>query len=161
MLDTLGVEMDVDLYTQTPKAAAGEIGRLGLWSGTTAVAITAGTDRPGTPAIPGGPAADAGLLLASWRMSLDGGALQDGEPYLAGTARADVAWLSGGTAPTGSGSSDGDVVTISGPDGSLRLPMRSRPAWSTTSSGCRRGSTAGPPRNGSGPVSGRGSASPA
>ena len=32
ILDTLGVEMDVDLYTQTPAAAAAEIGRLGVWS---------------------------------------------------------------------------------------------------------------------------------
>ena len=56
VLDTLGVEMDVDLYTQTPAAAAGEIGRLGVWSGTTAVAITAGTDRPGIAATADGPA---------------------------------------------------------------------------------------------------------
>ena len=123
VLDTLGVEMDVDLYTQTPAAAAGEIGRLGVWSGTTAVAITAGTDRPGTPATPGGPAADAGLLLASWRMGLDGGRMQDGEPHLAGTAKADVAYLSGGTASR-LGLIPGDVVAISGPDGSLELPMR-------------------------------------
>ena len=33
ILDTLGVEMDVDLYTQTPAAAAAEIARLGVWSG--------------------------------------------------------------------------------------------------------------------------------
>ena len=33
ILDTLGVEMDVDLYTQTPAAANAEINRLGIWSG--------------------------------------------------------------------------------------------------------------------------------
>ena len=33
ILDTLGVEMDVDLYTQTPVAAAAELARLGVWSG--------------------------------------------------------------------------------------------------------------------------------
>ncbi len=37
ILDTLGVEMDVDLYTQTAAAAAGEMARLGVWSGPRAV----------------------------------------------------------------------------------------------------------------------------
>ncbi|HEY4992255.1 MAG TPA: NADH-quinone oxidoreductase subunit G, partial [Nakamurella sp.] len=32
ILDTLGVEMDVDLYTQTPAAALAEIARLGVWT---------------------------------------------------------------------------------------------------------------------------------
>ena len=36
ILDTLGVEMDVDLYTQTPAAAMAEINRLGVWSGSPA-----------------------------------------------------------------------------------------------------------------------------
>ncbi len=33
ILDTLGVEMDVDLYTQTPASAMGELTRLGVWDG--------------------------------------------------------------------------------------------------------------------------------
>src|SRR4029079_72300 len=33
VLDTLAVEMDVDLFTQTPAAAAGEFARLGLRTG--------------------------------------------------------------------------------------------------------------------------------
>ena len=49
--------------------------------------------------------------------------MQDGEPHLAGTAKADVAYLSGGTASR-LGLIPGDVVAISGPDGSLELPMR-------------------------------------
>ena len=31
ILDTLGVEMDVDLYTQTPAAAAAPLARRGGW----------------------------------------------------------------------------------------------------------------------------------
>ena len=33
ILDTLGVEMDVDLYTQTPAAASADMARLGVWTG--------------------------------------------------------------------------------------------------------------------------------
>jgi NADH-quinone oxidoreductase subunit G len=115
VLDTLGVEMDVDLYTQTPAAAAAEIERLGPWTG--------GSGAVSAPAVvPAGPAAGEGPVLASWRMNLDGGRLQDGEPHLAGTAKADVAYLSGATAAR-YGLIPGDQLTISGPDGSVGLPL--------------------------------------
>ncbi len=44
VLDTLGVEMDVDLYTQTPAAAAAEIERLGPWTG--AMGLPGAPNRP-------------------------------------------------------------------------------------------------------------------
>ena len=63
-----------------------------------------------------------GIALASWRMNLDGGALQDGEPYLAGTARADVARLSPATAARLE-LVDGDPVNVVTRSGAIRLPL--------------------------------------
>ena len=114
ILDTLGVEMDVDLYTQTPKAATGEMRRLGLHSGTRAHAPLA---SPGDHATAAG-----GVRLATWRMNLDGGALQDGEPFLAGTARADLARVSAATANR-LGLADGAEVTVTAGGGSVRMPL--------------------------------------
>ena len=53
VLDTLGVEMDVDLYTQTPGAAAAEIERLGPWTGSSALpgAAVDGAEHPQHPGL--------------------------------------------------------------------------------------------------------------
>ncbi len=91
VLDTLGVEMDVDLFTQTPAAAAADLARLGAYGGP----------HPAPPAVPAPPQPAPGAgqaLLATWRRLLDNGSLQDGEPHLAGTARPVVALLSEATA---------------------------------------------------------------
>jgi NADH-quinone oxidoreductase subunit G len=47
--------------------------------------------------------------------------MQDGEPFLAGTAPKPVARLSTGSA-AGLGVADGEPVTVSGPAGSVTLP---------------------------------------
>ncbi|QUH05248.1 NADH-quinone oxidoreductase subunit G [Saccharopolyspora erythraea] len=90
VLDTLAVEMDADLFTQTPAAAAGELERLGTGTAPrpTAPDQPAPTVRPGPDQV----------LLATWRQLLDDGSLQDGEPNLAGTARRPVARISQRTA---------------------------------------------------------------
>ncbi|MFZ0907324.1 MAG: molybdopterin dinucleotide binding domain-containing protein, partial [Mycobacterium sp.] len=56
------------------------------------------------------------------RMLLDSGRLQDGEPYLAGTARTPVVRLSAGTADA-IGAADGDQVTVSTDRGAITLPL--------------------------------------
>ena len=61
-------------------------------------------------------------VLASWRLLLDAGRLQDGEPYLAGTARPPVARLSAATAAE-IGVADGDLVTVSTERGAITLPL--------------------------------------
>ena len=70
-------------------------------------------------------------MLASWRQLLDSGVMQDGEPHLAATARPTVAMVSAKTA-----AGLGDTVTVTGPAGSLTLPVRWRMS-STPSSGSR------------------------
>ena len=61
-------------------------------------------------------------LLATWRLLLDAGRLQDGEPFLAGTARAAHARLSAGTA-SAIGVTDGDLLTVSTDRGSVSVPV--------------------------------------
>lgn len=78
VLDTLGVEMDADLFTQTPAAAAG-LEQLGSRRpGGVAPDHTAGrARRPGY----------GQAVLATSRQMIDDGSLQVDEPALAGTAR--------------------------------------------------------------------------
>lgn len=118
ILDTLGVEMDVDLFTQTPVAARADLGRLGRWTGEVPADPLAET----TAVLDGTETAGTGFRLTSWRMNLDHGSLQAGEPYLAGTARPDVIRLSK-TDTTRLGLVHGGPVTVSGPAGSVTLPL--------------------------------------
>ena len=74
-----------------------------------------GRQRAAAPSRRGRGAAPPGTgeaVLAGWRMLLDAGRLQDGEPHLAGTARPPVARLSAATAAE-IGAADGDPVTVS------------------------------------------------
>ncbi|QFU94149.1 NADH-quinone oxidoreductase subunit G [Amycolatopsis sp. YIM 10] len=108
VLDTLAVEMDADLFTQTPAAAAGDLARL---------ATRRGGKAPEVPAS-AAPKPGAGqAVLATWRQLLDKGTLQDGEPHLAGTARQVVARLSEATA------NGMETVTVSTERGAITLPV--------------------------------------
>ncbi|MGH3752289.1 MAG: NADH-quinone oxidoreductase subunit G [Pseudonocardiaceae bacterium] len=114
VLDSLAIEMDVDLFTQTPAAA---------WAGLAALGSYAGA-RLEFPQVPASPVPEAGqgkVLLATWRRLLDNGSMQDGEPQLAGTARPAVALLSEATA-AGLGVHLGGSVTVSTQRGSVTLP---------------------------------------
>jgi NADH-quinone oxidoreductase subunit G len=66
--------------------------------------------------------ADVGrAVLATWHQLIDLGSMQDGDEYLAGTARPVVAALSPATAG-GVGVGDGDPVSIRSGCGELTLP---------------------------------------
>lgn len=115
VLATLADDLGVDLGVQTAAQARAEMDRLGGWDGA----------PPPAPDVQpeAGPAPDAPeAVLAGWRMLLDGGRLQDGEPYLAGTARPAVARLSPSTA-NAIGAADGRPLTVSTADGSVTLPL--------------------------------------
>ncbi|NLU61333.1 NADH-quinone oxidoreductase subunit G [Rhodococcus sp. HNM0563] len=60
-------------------------------------------------------------VLSTWRMLLDAGRMQDGEPHLAGTARAPVARMSAATADE-VGVREGDPLTVSTERGEITLP---------------------------------------
>ena len=84
-----------------------EMGALGPWSGA----------RIAAPEAVPVPAPD-GVVVASWRQLIDAGVMQEGEPYLAATARPTVARMSAATAD-----GLGETVTVTGPRGSLTLSV--------------------------------------
>ncbi|MGI5161847.1 NADH-quinone oxidoreductase subunit G [Microbispora sp. CA-102843] len=97
-------QMDVHLGLPDPAAARREMAALGAWKGT----------RPVAPSVTGRPVREpqAGeAVLATWHLLLDDGRMQDGEPYLAGTARSTAALLSEATAAE-IGAVDGGKITI-------------------------------------------------
>ncbi|CAJ1507233.1 NADH-quinone oxidoreductase subunit G [[Mycobacterium] burgundiense] len=106
VLQTLADELGVDLALQDSEPSA--------WRG----------ERPATPATPARhPTPGPGeAVLATWRMLLDAGRLQDGEPHLAGTARPPVVRLSAATAAE-IGVAPGEVVTVRTDRGSISLPL--------------------------------------
>ena len=115
VLNFLADEIGVDLALPNALAAGDEMARLGLWAGP----------RPNPPqATPSRPAQlSAGqAVLAGWRMLLDAGRLQDGEPYLAGTAHPPVARLSAATAGE-IGAAEGELVSVGTERGAITLPL--------------------------------------
>jgi NADH-quinone oxidoreductase subunit G len=115
ILHNLAAAMDVDLRTPDADTVRAEIGRLGSWDGPRSSIVDY---LPMPPAeLTAGEA-----VLAGWRLLLDRGRLQDGEPYLAGTARPAVVRLSAATA-AGIGTAEGDVVTVSTGRGAISLPL--------------------------------------
>jgi NADH-quinone oxidoreductase subunit G len=118
VLDTLAVEMDVDLFTQTIAAAGADLARAGLAHDRLATAAPARDDvAPATP-----PTAGVGeAVLATWRQLLDNGSMQDGEPHLAASAKVPVVRLNAVTA-TGLGVTFGELVTVFTEHGSVTLP---------------------------------------
>ena len=133
-LGEIADEMDVHFGLPDAEAARAEIARIGTWRGV----------RETAPAMPAEVqvAAVAGeATLATWHLLLDAGRMQDGEPYLAGTARTARARMSPGTAAE-AGVSDGDKVTVATERGSCTLPvevtdMPDRVVWlPANSAGC-------------------------
>jgi NADH-quinone oxidoreductase subunit G len=116
VLHVLAQHLGVDLQAASPTEAHLSIAltQRGAWDG----------DRlrveGGAPAEP--PSIGTGqAVLATWRLQLDAGRGQDGEQFLAGTAKAPVARLSAATA-AGFGVADGDVVTVSTRRGAVEVP---------------------------------------
>lgn len=115
VLQTMADELGADLGFRTADQARAELLALGVWDGDRAAA----PQVPPTPA----PTLDSGeAVLAGWRMLLDDGRLQDGEPYLAGTARPPVLRLSAATA-AGIGVGEGEPVSVSSGRGAITLPL--------------------------------------
>lgn len=93
-----------------------ELERLGPWEGELAAEQSTATEplpRPG--------AGEA--VLAGHRLLLDQGLLQQGDDALAGTRHEANARLSAATAAE-TGVKDGDVLAVTGPAGSVELPLK-------------------------------------
>ncbi|WP_112274946.1 NADH-quinone oxidoreductase subunit G [Lentzea terrae] len=114
VLDTLAVEMDADLFTQTPAASAADLARLGEGASSgSSLNVAAPLQSP----------AGAGkAVLATWHRLIGNGSLQVDEPHLAGTARPVVAKVSETTAQQ-FGLESGGYVTVATERGAITLPV--------------------------------------
>jgi NADH-quinone oxidoreductase subunit G len=151
ILAALADEMDVHLGLPDAAAARRELGALGR--GSTADSGPSSPRRrvPAPAASPGAGSRGAALpgagqaVLATWNSLLDGGRMQDGEPNLAGTARAAVAKMSAATAAEAGTTADGKV-TVATERGAVTVPvqiadMADRVVWlpaNSTGRGLRR-----------------------
>lgn len=116
VLHVLAQQLGVDLQAATPAEAHLSIAltQRGAWDGQRVAT------RQGVPAAP--PTVGPGqAVLATWRLQLDAARGQDGEQFLAGTAKRPVARMSAATA-AGFGVSDGDLVGVSTPRGTVEVP---------------------------------------
>lgn len=132
VLDALADELGVTLGLRTVAEVHADADALtGEWDGARVPAPDARTAEP--PAVAPGHA-----VLATWHQLLDAGRLQDGEPFLAGTAKRPVARLSAATAAA-AGIADGAPVTVATDAGEITLPavvteMADHVVWLPTAS---------------------------
>jgi NADH-quinone oxidoreductase subunit G len=114
VLSMLAGELDRPLHLESVDAVRRELAEFDPWEGS----------RVATPDVPSAvpPAPGPGdAVLATWRLLLDDGRGQDGEPHLAGTAHPAVARVSAGTAAA-LGVGDGSALRVSTERGSIELP---------------------------------------
>jgi NADH-quinone oxidoreductase subunit G len=115
VLSELAAEMGRPLGFSTVEGARSELAELGAWDDTRAAPPRRPAAEPAAP--------DTGqAVLATWPQLLDAGRLQDGEPYLAGTARPPRARLSAATAAE-LGLAEGEEVSVSDGRGTITLPL--------------------------------------
>jgi len=118
VVDLLAAEMGEFLGVRTLSAARDDMRALGPWTGARAAAPTVAAASASSP--------QAGqAVLATWHHLLDSGRMQDGEPFLAGTAPRTRALLSAGTAAS-IGLADGDTVRVSTGSGAITVPVTVR-----------------------------------
>jgi NADH-quinone oxidoreductase subunit G len=115
VLAALADELGIDVALRDAATVRAEHARLGGWQGAPAAAPDVAPAAAPSPT-------SGQAVLAGWRMLLDGGRLQDGEPHLAGTARPVVARLSAGTAAE-IGVAEVEPVTVSTLSGAITLPL--------------------------------------
>lgn len=115
VLDALSARMGTNLGLPDATAARRELGRMGDVDGRPAPMRH---HEPAQERTPG----TGEAVLATWRMLLDSGSLQAGEPNLAGTARLPVARLSATTAAQ-VGLAEGEPLTVHTDRGAVTLPL--------------------------------------
>ncbi|MET8098218.1 NADH-quinone oxidoreductase subunit G [Streptomyces sp. NPDC005236] len=116
VLQMLADAMDVHLGLPDLRTARGELDRLGAWDGPRA-------DEPREAGVQMPRPAAGEAVLAGHRLLLDQGRLQEGDEALAGTRHTARARVSAPTAAE-AGVKDGDVIAVTGPGGTVELPLR-------------------------------------
>jgi NADH-quinone oxidoreductase subunit G len=131
VLNAIADEMDVHLGLPDLATTRAEFQMLAPWGGARVTSPSlASADVPQLGA--------GEAVLATWHHLLDAGSLQDGEPFLAGTARKPVVRLSAATAAE-IGAAEGQEVAVSTDRGTITLPlaitdMPERVVWLPTNS---------------------------
>ncbi len=118
VLDLLAAEMGESLGVHTLSATRADMRALGPWTGGRA-------SVPKVEAVQVRPVHPGQAILATWHHLLDSGRMQDGEPFLAGTAPNAHARLSAQTAGS-LGLAEGDAVRVSSALGAITLPVTIR-----------------------------------
>ncbi|GAA3615737.1 NADH-quinone oxidoreductase subunit G [Kineosporia mesophila] len=117
VLDSLASEVGVWIGLRGELSGTAELASLGRWEGAKA-------DRPEHHTVP----VAGTTVLSTWSMLLDRGRLQDGEPYLAGTAHRAVARMSPATAAQlGVQKGISSNVTVFNDRGEITLPLALTP----------------------------------
>lgn len=114
VLGAVADQMDVDLGLRDAVSARAELAELGGWERV----VPAPQVAPGEPAAP----APGEAVLATWALMLGTGRLQDGEPFLAGTAHRAHARMSPATAEAAS-VTGAERVRVATADGSVTVPL--------------------------------------
>ena len=123
---------------RTPEQAAAEMQQLGPWEGARAqlTSVASPSQAQGSQSGQASTEADgsqarlsgSGLVLSSWKQLIDDGRMQDGDDHYRATARPPVVLVNqatfDGLASSGAVSEEGDPVTLTGPLGSVTLPVR-------------------------------------
>jgi NADH-quinone oxidoreductase subunit G len=105
-------ELGRPLGFRTSAEAHERMVEMGPWDGDRATL----PETPAAPYVAG--TRDGQVALASWKLMLDNGSMQDGEKHLRATARTPVCRVSPSAA-----SALGDLVTLEGDRGSITLPV--------------------------------------
>jgi NADH-quinone oxidoreductase subunit G len=113
VLDALADELDVELGVRTVAAARDELAAFPGYATTSATADAKQSAGGG---------AGGNIVLSTWHELLDAGRGQDGDEYLAATAKPARAMMSADTA-SAHGLSEGDRVTVSTDAGSITVPI--------------------------------------
>ncbi|HEX7160180.1 MAG TPA: NADH-quinone oxidoreductase subunit G [Trebonia sp.] len=122
VLGAIADEMDVHLGLPDAAAARLELASIGAWRGARPAAPAVFSTPPVLPTPATSRADGTEVRLATWAQLIDVGRMQDGEPFLAGTARPVVARVSAATAAA-AGVANGDKVTVATATGSVTVPL--------------------------------------
>jgi NADH-quinone oxidoreductase subunit G len=98
---------------RSPEQAAVEMRQLGPWDGPRLQSVPTPSQAQGSP---------SGLVLSSWKQLIDDGRMQDGDDQYRATARRPVVLVNQATLDS-VGVEEGDPVVLTGPLGSLELPI--------------------------------------
>jgi len=128
VLDLVADELGAFLETRTQEQIHAQFDELGPWRGERAslelvtTGAASGTTTSSTD-VATSPADSEGFVLATWATLLDAGRLQDGEPFLAGTAPAAVLKVNAAGALQ-IGADQGALVTVSTARGRITVPVQ-------------------------------------